>query len=152
MRRPLSNLISWLIAFAALAPISSHAEPAAADCCADGCELLIAYVPIAKALAADDLKTVQTSSAALVKQADADGMDGIVTKARAVGAATNLADARSAFKILSEEIKPLANDAKGYSIVTCPMAKADWVQRTGTLQNPYYAKSILTCATVKKAN
>lgn len=147
------------------AAIAGHADKVAATgandkagamegCCAAGedscCELLKAYVPISEALAADNLEAAKSAAATLAKQADNDGMKTIYQPALALVHANDLTAARNAFKQLSKEVAPLADKAKGYTVMTCPMAKADWVQTDTKVHNPYYGKMMLTCGGPKK--
>ncbi len=135
------------------AQTSSSTKDASAACCEAGdeacCELLTAYVPIADALAADDLAKARNTAAALAKQADKDGMKAILQPALAIVHANDIASARSAFKTLSKEMTPLAENSKGYVVMNCPMANADWVQTDAKVRNPYYGKMMLTCGAPK---
>jgi hypothetical protein len=56
-------------------------------------------------------------------------------------------DLREEFKTLSEfYIKNVnKNELKGLIVATCPMAKARWIQKDGSIANPYYGKSMLEC-------
>ena len=115
-------------------------------------ELLSAYVKIADALAADDLGAAKTASAALVDHAGMAGEKQIREEATAVAKATNLSSARERFKTLSLSIEPLAPGADGYTVMTCAMARADWVQTSGDVKNPYYGKAMLSCGEPKKVD
>jgi hypothetical protein len=117
-----------------------------------GCELLTGYVPIAIALADDDLASARTAAAALSKQAESNGLTGIIEQARAVAEAPDLAKARAAFKSLSSEVEPLTVTEDKVTVMYCPMARADWVQPNGPVANPYYGKSMLRCGAPKAKN
>src|SRR5581483_1120534 len=132
----------FLSVLAIISVVALRAEPAKAKAKEAGCEceLVDAYVPIAKALAADDLKAARAAAVELVKQADADGMTGIVAHAKVIARAKDLAAARAEFKPLSAEIVPLVDD-DDVVVMTCPMAKADWVQAKGPTANPYYGRA-----------
>lgn len=54
---------------------------------------------------------------------------------------------RESFKKLSEAYFEHGdkNEMKGLIKASCPMAKARWIQKEGTLRNPYYGKSMLDC-------
>jgi hypothetical protein len=124
-----------------------------AACCPggeQGCELLSAYLPIARALAADDLPAARSAAGELAKAANTDGVTPIAQGAEAIASARDLAAARSSFKTLSREVVPLAEGAQGFVVMTCPMAKADWVQSDAKVRNPYYGKTMLTCGAPKK--
>ncbi len=58
--------------------------------------------------------------------------------------------ARDAFKTLSASIEPLAAGEKDYTIMTCAMANADWVQTSAEVKNPYLGQSMQTCGEPKK--
>lgn len=113
-------------------------------------EVLPAYVKIADALAADDLPTAKTAAGALADHAGMAEQKQIAEQAVSVAKATNLSAAREAFKPLSVSIEPLASDEKGYAIMTCSMANADWVQASGDVKNPYLGKSMQSCGEPKK--
>jgi hypothetical protein len=144
----LGRLLAIIVAAVGLNAVRvSAADKKAAEC---SCELLTAYVPIAKALAADNLKAAQTAAVELVKQAKEDGMTGIATHADAVARAGSLVEARTAFRPLSTDVAPLAAEDDEYVVMTCPMARADWVQAKGKTENPYYGAAMLSCGAPKK--
>ncbi len=128
---------------------------AMAGCCAAGetdtcCALVKAYVPVAEALAADDLAQAQSAAATLARQAKASDMTKIYQASIPVIHAADIATARNAFKALSSEITPLVQNNKDYVVMHCPMAKADWVQTDANVRNPYYGKAMLSCGMPKK--
>ncbi len=127
---------------------------AMAGCCAAGdqacCELVKGYLPIAAALASDDLGKAKDAAATLAKQADTDGVKAIYEPALAVAHAADIKAARAAFKTLSKEVVPLVENDKGYVVMNCPMANADWIQTDANVRNPYYGKMMLTCGAPKK--
>lgn len=59
----------------------------------------------------------------------------------------DIKDLRNSFKTLSEVYMKNGKkeEMKGYMKATCPMAEANWIQKKGEIQNPYYGKSMLTC-------
>lgn len=59
----------------------------------------------------------------------------------------DIEELRTSFKILSEVYIENGNkkEMNNYQKATCPMAKAKWIQRPGTLRNPYYGKFMLDC-------
>lgn len=128
-------------------------DEAMSACCSDGSqscgELVKAYVPVADALAGDDLVKAQSAATTLARQADADGMTTIYRPALAIAQAKDLAAARSAFKSLSHEVTPLVKDNKDFVVMHCPMADADWVQADATVRNPYFGKAMLSCGEPK---
>lgn len=54
---------------------------------------------------------------------------------------------RESFKTLSVIYMTHGNksDMKGLMKASCPMANAKWIQKEGSLKNPYYGKSMLEC-------
>jgi hypothetical protein len=144
---------------AAAGGATTSAKPSA--CCGDatmscgadeaGCGLVKTYLPIAEALAADDLGKAQAAAASLAKEADAAGQKNVYQPALALVHATDLKAARAAFKSLSKEIVPMAEKSKDLVVMNCPMANADWVQTDSNVRNPYYGKMMLTCGAPKTA-
>ncbi len=59
----------------------------------------------------------------------------------------NIDDLRNSFKALSTVYLAHGNknEMKGLMKASCPMANAKWIQKTGSLRNPYYGKSMLEC-------
>jgi hypothetical protein len=130
-------------------PAKYLAKLDAATKSASCCELVDAYLPVAQALAADDLGKAKSAAATLAKQADDDGMTAIAKLAKTIANAATLPAARATFKSLSTETEPLITDAKSYVVMHCPMADADWIQTDAKVRNPYYGKMMLTCGAPK---
>ena len=59
----------------------------------------------------------------------------------------DIEELRASFKALSELYLENGNkkEMSKYEKASCPMAKAKWIQKPGTLRNPYYGKSMLDC-------
>lgn len=59
----------------------------------------------------------------------------------------DIEELRTSFKVLSNVYLENGNkkEMTKYQQATCPMAKAKWLQKTGSLRNPYYGKSMLDC-------
>jgi hypothetical protein len=59
----------------------------------------------------------------------------------------DIAEIRTSFKKLSEVFITNGDkkEMKDLTKVTCSMAKAKWVQKSGPIANPYYGKSMLRC-------
>ena len=59
----------------------------------------------------------------------------------------NIEELRSSFKSLSEVYLENGNkkEMTKFQKANCPMAKAKWIQKPGSLRNPYYGKSMLDC-------
>src|SRR5437763_1505698 len=114
-------------------------------------EILSSYVKVSAALAADDLAAAKKAAATVADHAKmSEGNKAIASKADAVAKATKIDAARDAFKSLSEAVEPLAKGEKGYVVMNCPMANADWVQTSKDVKNPYFGKSMLTCGSPKE--
>lgn len=112
--------------------------------------LLPLYEKVASALCADDLTATKAAARILATEAVRLHHDGIAGPAAAVAGADGIAAARMSFKALSTATVALAQHVKGYFILTCPMAQADWVQSAREVANPYLGKDMLTCGTVKE--
>ena len=142
------------VLFAGLASIGAmrlSAEPGKSGAPIRDSELLSGYLAVSKALAADDFKAARTAAVELTKQAEADGMVSIVKVAKALASAPDIARARGAFRALTTEIEPLAEGAKGYTIMYCRMADSDWIQPSGAVQNPYFGQAMPHCGVPKKS-
>lgn len=113
-------------------------------------EILSTYVKIADALAIDDVVAAKSAAAGLAEKADIANQFQIAKQASAVATAADLSAVRDAFKPLSVSIEPLAADEKGYTVMTCTMANADWVQTSAEVKNPYLGKSMQSCGEPKK--
>lgn len=134
-------LLTTLIGLSALAGVRAAENPSA---------LIARYEKISAALVANDIAVAQAAARQLAAEAGRLHRAGITTAAQAVAQAGDLAAARAAFKTLSNETIALARHQKGYFIMTCPMAQADWVQSTPAVANPYFGQAMPTCGTVKE--
>ena len=107
------------------------------------------YFAAQEALAADDLAAAKTALGALAKESQGT----LKTQAQAAADAADIAALRKAFKPLSETVIKMELPA-GYGVVFCPMYDnmkgGSWVQKRGTLANPYFGKLMLTCGEFKK--
>jgi Cu(I)/Ag(I) efflux system membrane fusion protein len=108
------------------------------------------YEKVSAALAADDFAEAKPAARQLAVEAARLRRDPIAAAAHAVAGAADLAAAREAFKTLSLETIALARNEKGYFIINCPMANADWVQSTREIANPYLGSAMFSCGTVKE--
>jgi len=113
-------------------------------------EILAATAKASAALAADDFNTAKTAAAEVASHAVMAKNSDLAAKAKAVASAKDIAAAREAFKALSAAVEPLAAGEKDYTVMHCPMAKADWVQTGTQVKNPYYGKSMLSCGAPKE--
>ncbi len=107
------------------------------------------YVAVSTALAKDDLPAAKTAADTLAEAAKTAGNAALATHASQLAASDSLATAREHFKAASEEAVKLAADKEGYCVFTCPMAKAEWVQTTKDVQNPYMGSAMPGCGSVK---
>lgn len=100
------------------------------------------YVDAAAALAADDLKKAKASLAALAKESTGE----MKKLAQAAADTGDIAATRERFKALSVLATGMELP-EDYAVAFCPMYKggSKWVQKKGTLANPYYGKQMLTC-------
>jgi len=64
----------------------------------------------------------------------------------------SLEDARDAYKSLSASFIPMAQSAyekapsdPTWVVMSCPMAKAEWIQPDGAVANPYYGTKMASC-------
>jgi hypothetical protein len=153
----------------AVAPVAAPAPtPATAfACCADDAsgKVVGAYLDAQAALAKDDNAAAGAALTSLQAQVDAakatPGADeastlaltAIATETSAALAATEIEPRRTAVKKLSAAVLPYARaHAGGSRTITeafCPMADASWLQEGGTIANPYYGASMLTCGSFK---
>jgi hypothetical protein len=125
----------------------------AAQGTADTKAIVSSYLAIQDQLASDKFDKVKAPAQEIAAQASKLGESGtaMVTAARAVEEAADLEAVRKAFGPLSDAViaatKGQLGDAK---VAFCPMAKASWLQKEGTIRNPYYGASMLTCGEFKK--
>ena len=92
---------------------------------------------------------IATDAATLGKPAEK-----IVVGAFALQKATKIADAREAFGRMSDALIAYLEAQKhtpgnGVRVAYCPMARKPWLQKDGTIQNPYYGSQMLTCGSFK---
>lgn len=104
------------------------------------------YITAQEALAKDDLPAAKTAFTALAGTASGSLKDLATTAAQAA----DIKAARKAFRTLSDEMlkQPLP---EGLATAFCPMFEkgSHWVQKKGSVANPYYGKSMLTCGEFK---
>ena len=111
--------------------------------------VLDASVLVSEALSHDNLEAARKSASALAKTAQAANQQAIATHAAEIATSKTLEEARVHFKAVSEDTVKLAAGVDGYYVMTCPMAKADWVQKTREVQNPYMGQSMPGCGSLK---
>src|SRR3954454_13953244 len=139
----------------ALCDMPQEGHPQAAE------PLVASYLSIQRSLAADSTAGVSASAQKLATEARHRAQDGAAKRALLVSLAKaaeamqggDLKTLRAGFKELSRALVAYLGAAPvaGLGIYDCPMAKAQWVQKTGPVANPYLGKAMATCGTpVKK--
>jgi membrane fusion protein, copper/silver efflux system len=118
--------------------------------------IVASYLDIHGRLFRDNLEGVKQAAAAIEQQASAMGAGGtsMAKAARAMGAAADLTAAREAFGALSDAVIAAGNaegwkDVPAVKTAYCPMAKKSWLQKDGSIRNPYYGPAMPTCAEFK---
>jgi hypothetical protein len=111
--------------------------------------VLDSYVAVAGALAKDDLAAAKKAADSLAETAKAEKQTVLAEHAGMIASSDSLDAARSHFKMVSEEAVKLAADKDGYYVFICPMAKAEWVQKTTKVQNPYMGQEMPGCGSLK---
>lgn len=127
--------------------------------------VVIEYLKIAEPLGQEQPDTPPAKVGGLLAAIDtlmekADGADAkqLVTEARqsVTGMQSqSTAKQRDLFKRVSADVialvdamPPSASVAANLYVANCPMAKADWLQRSQNLANPYYAEDMKECGTI----
>lgn len=102
------------------------------------------YVKMQEALANDDFKTAQESHKQICTKDLAKLKKDYKDCSKKF---KDIDDLRNSFKTLSKVYLAHGNKAemKGLMKASCPMANAQWIQKEGTIKNPYYGKSMLEC-------
>ncbi|OLC78525.1 MAG: hypothetical protein AUH72_15780 [Acidobacteria bacterium 13_1_40CM_4_65_8] len=110
------------------------------------------YLKIQTALAQDRIDDVRANAGDVATAATALGAPAmkIDTAAVQLASATELADARDKFGVLSDALVTYMDGLHltppdGVRKAYCPMATKPWLQKGDTLANPYYGASMLTC-------
>jgi hypothetical protein len=105
------------------------------------------YAPIRDALVKDDLTEAKAGAEKLstyTKEKDKK----VATKARSLANANSLESFRQTFEQVSKYIIGHLKDKPGYHVMTCPVAKAVWIQTNETVQNPYLGKKNPGCGSI----
>jgi hypothetical protein len=131
-------------------------------------QLLLAYLALSGALAADEAKrlpeaarSLSESAGKLAAAAPPGALKDAVEQIRKAAAglpAQAMEEVRKRFKPLSDSVIKLAERlppsprvARKLYVVHCPMVPADWLQADENVANPYYGKSMLDCGSVERA-
>ena len=106
------------------------------------------YMDAAAALAEDNLEKAKVALEALANESTGE----MKTLAQAAANTGDIAATRERFKPLSE-LATKMELPKDYAVAFCPMYKggSKWVQKKGTLANPYFGKTMLTCGSFEKS-
>lgn len=135
---------------------SLPAEPAPAlppdICCTDdSIRLIPAYVVVATALAADELRGAIDGAEDLGLWAECRRQEALDDAVADLERSRSLAEARIAFRDISELVIRLARWFPGYYVMTSPDAKADWIQIEPDVANPYYGSKDLRNGKIKES-
>lgn len=114
------------------------------------------YLQVQAGLASDKIdglamhaKAIETAAVALGKEAQ-----GVVAGAKKLGAAKDIAGARTAFGEMSDALVTYAQKTKtdlgDLRVAYCPMVNKPWLQKEKDIKNPYYGSAMLTCGSFKK--
>jgi len=126
--------------------------PKPGTCCADeSVSLIPTYLNVSEALVNDDLKAAIDASEDLGLWAECSGEKELDQAVADLERSRNLTEARIAFREISDEVISLAKWIPGHHVMTCPMAKADWIQIGSEVSNPYYGSKMLRCGTIKES-
>lgn len=119
--------------------------------------LIDPYLQVQVALSSDQFNGIAGQAQAIEKAATALGKDAeaIVTTSKKLGAAKDLAAARTAFGEVSDAIESYATKTKstypaGVRVAYCPMADKPWLTKDKEIRNPYYGAAMSTCGSFKK--
>ena len=109
-----------------------------------------AYIAVQEALAGDHLDEARMALADLQEH----GSEEITMLASQAAAAGEIGAVRSAFIAISDEMAK-GEIPQGYGLVFCPMANDDqgahWIQKEGTVMNPYFGSAMMHCGVFKDA-
>jgi hypothetical protein len=114
------------------------------------------YLKIQQALANDSVDGVRQNAGEIATAATALGAPAmkIDTAAVQLAAATQLADAREKFGLLSDAIDAYMTSLhltppEGVKVAMCPMVNKPWMQEGSAIANPYYGSEMLTCGSFR---
>ena len=101
--------------------------------------LFTKYESVRQSLLKSDLAGAQKHAAALATDAKKEKIATVAELAQAVEKSRDMAGARRAFSMLSDEMIKVRNGAKGArpAVYYCPMVKKSWLQPKGQVGNPY---------------
>ena len=108
------------------------------------------YESVRQSLLKSDLAGAQKNAAALANDAKAAKNAPVTELAQSVAKSKDMASARRAFGMLSDEMIKVRNGAKGArpAVYYCSMVKKSWLQPKGKVGNPYDS-SMAMCGELK---
>lgn len=119
--------------------------------------VLTPYFRIQTALVDDRIDTIKNDALLVAQEAGSLGVKGkpIEDAATALSQTTEIGAAREAFGRLSDAVIAYADATKtspGGDVATvyCPMVKKSWLQKNGSVKNPYFGKAMPDCGEKKK--
>lgn len=119
--------------------------------------LIDPYLQVQVALSSDQFNGIGAQAQAIEKAATALGKDAetIVATSKKLGAAKDIAAARTAFGEVSDAIEKYATKTgssypAGVRVAYCPMADKPWLTKDKDIRNPYYGAAMSTCGSFKK--
>ncbi len=118
--------------------------------------LVDAYLQVQTGLTNDKIDNLASNAKAIETAATALGADAaaVVEGAKKLGAAKDLAAARTAFGEMSEALVTYVDKSKtslgDLQVAFCPMVRKPWLQKEKDIRNPYYGTEMLTCGSFKK--
>ena len=112
--------------------------------------VLMDYEDASKALSKDDLAWAKRAATKLATNAKKANQTAIAEHAQAIAKSPPLEGARTHFMAGSRDAEKLAQGRQGYYVLTCLMEKADWVQTTKGVANPYLGQQMPTCGQIKQ--
>ena len=114
------------------------------------------YLQVQVALAGDQFSGIAAHAKAIETAATAlgSGAEKLVDGAKKLGAAADIAAARTAFGELSAALAAYAEATKStfgkdVRLAYCPMVNKPWLQKDKEIRNPYYGAAMLTCGSFK---
>jgi Cu(I)/Ag(I) efflux system membrane fusion protein len=119
--------------------------------------IIASYMDVHAHLFTDKMDGVKPAAAAIAVQASSMGAGGaaMAAAAKRMEAAADLKAARDAFGALSDAVIA-AGKAEGWKdvpdikVAYCPMVNKSWLQKDGSIRNPYYGPAMPTCGEFKK--
>lgn len=114
------------------------------------------YLKIQASLAQDSIDDVRANAGNVATAATALGAPAVKIDTAAVqlASATEIADAREKFGVLSEALVAYMDGLhltapEGVRVAFCPMKMKPWLQAGTSINNPYYGSSMRTCGSLR---